>query len=226
MSLVVRDVIARAMRLNGSLASGDMPMADELTDALEAFNTMQRAWFGTIIGPRLTAQSATGSSAQAENGGEYMIPGAAFTLTAPAGPRAGARFGAVDATLDFATHNLTVDPNGRLIEGAAANLVISANGDNRRWWFRGDVGGWVREADYTDPSDAISFPDSLIAYMPYMLAVVLASEFNTELRADVLAGNAEGREAFARAYGRRGRNSLDAPIGVGSFQALQQGQGR
>ncbi|MGI8839954.1 MAG: hypothetical protein ACR2F8_04085 [Caulobacteraceae bacterium] len=210
----VRDIIKRAGRLNGALATGDDPTSDEMNDAILALNTMKRALFGTVIGVRLSPQDATGSSAQAENGGEYQIPAAVFTLTAPANPRSGARFGAVDANLAFAADNCTVARNGRLLEGTAANLVLTANGDNRRWWFRGDTGNWIREADYVSPDDAIEFPEALAAYLPNMLAVAVAAEYGVDLRPDIVAGAAEGRQAFARQYARRGRNQADKPIGV------------
>jgi hypothetical protein len=213
--MILRDAISRAMRLNGALGSGDTPTAEEMADALVAANALKAAWFGTLIGGRLTEQSVAGTLAQAENGGEYAIPGgAAFTLTAPLNPRSGSRFGAVDASGDFATHNLTVAPNGRMIEGGTANLVVSANGDNRRWWYRGDAGNWVREAAWADENAALEFPDALCAYVPYMLAVVMAAEYGTELRQDVLAANGEGRMAMARTYAPRGMNPVERPLGI------------
>ncbi len=225
---VVRDVISRAMRLNGALASGDSPEADELNDAMLAMNTMKRALFGTVIGTRLSPQDLTGlTTAQAENGGEYQIPGGAtFTLTAPGNPRSGARFGVVDANLNFATYNLTIARNGRLVNGAATNLVLSINGQALRFWFRGDTGNWVEEANYVTANDTIEFPEGLIAYMPYMLAVAIVGEFGGELRQDVIAGAIEGRQAFARQYARRGRNMIDPPIGVDGGQQAQQPQQR
>ena len=220
----VRDVIKRASRLHGAIATGDDLSSDEMNDALLALNTMKRALFGTVIGVRLSPQAASGTTAQAENGGEYQIPAGVFTLTAPLNPRSGARFGVVDANLNFATNNCTVARNGRLLEGAAASVVLSVAGDNRRWWFRGDTGNWIKEADYLTADDAIEFPEALSAYMPNMLAVAFAAEFGAELRADIVAGAAEGRQAFARQYARRGRNQADKPIGVdlGMDQQVRQ----
>jgi hypothetical protein len=219
----VRDVIKRAARLNGSIASGDEPSSDELNDAMLSLNIMKRALFGTVIGTRLSPQDASGlTTIQAENGGEYQIPANGFLLVAPKNPRSGSRFGVVDANLGFAANNCTVARNGRLLEGAAANVVLNTAGDNRRWWFRGDVGGWVRESDYVTADDVIEFPEALIAYLPNMLAVAIAAEYGADLRPDIVAGAVEGRQAFARTYARRGRNMVDAPIGVEAAGAAAQ----
>jgi hypothetical protein len=216
MLLNVRGVIDRALRLNGALAANSEPTADQMGDALIAFNTLKASWFGTLIGGRLTEQAGAGAFIQAENGAEYAAPsGIAFTLTAPADARGGARFGLVDAGLSFAAHNATVTANGRLIEGAAASLVLATNGDNRRWWYRGDAGNWVREAPWTDPSDALEFPDAVSAYFPFMLAAVLAPEYAGDASAEVIAGYNEGRAVLARTYAPRGRNQVEGPLGVG-----------
>lgn len=222
MGLTCRDVIKRSGRLHGAWAGDDDPTASEADNALLALNSMQRALFGTIIGPRLSPQSLSGNLAQAENGGQYLIPAASFTLTAPLNPRSGARFAVVDGNLNFATNSLTVIRNGRLLEGAAANLVLNTAGDDRQWFFRGDTGSWTREADFATLDVVPYYPDELIAYLPYMLAVVIAAEYGGEIRPDVAAGNAEGRASFARVYARRGRNAADPPIFT-QVQASAQG---
>jgi hypothetical protein len=215
MSLTVRQVIQRSGRLHGCWAAGDDPTADEAADALVAINSLKRSMFGTLIGPRLGPLTLSGTLGQAENGGEYQLPGgAAFTLTAPLNPRAGARFGVVDANLSWGSFPLTIQRNGQLIAGVASNYVISTAGQNTRFWFRGDTGSWVIEADFATLDSAIEFPDPLIDYMPNMLAVVIAAEYGAEVRPDVAAGAMEGRQAFARTYYRRGRNQIDPPIGL------------
>ena len=214
MSLSVRDVIKRAGRMHGCWASGVEPDADEASDALISYNAMKRALFGTVIGPRLSPRPAPGTACQAENGGEYQIPPVAYTLTAPLNPRPGARFGVVDAGLNFGSTPCTVLGAGQLLNGAAGAQSLSASGQNARFWFRGDTGNWVMEGDADGLDTPIEFPDSLIAYMPNMLALVIAAEFGADLRQDVIAGAQEGRAAFARAYARPGRGPWDAPLGV------------
>jgi hypothetical protein len=215
MSQTVLSVISRSLRLYGTLAAGASPDADDAALGLAAFNAMKRAWMGTLIGPRLSSIALTGTSGQAENGGEYLIPaGAPFTLTAPANPGAGSRFGAVDANLTFNSYALTVGRNGRLLNGVASNAVISSAGAAMRWWYRGDTGNWVLEADSAGLNSAIEFPDAVIAYMPYMLCLVMAAEFSAELTPEVQGAAAEGRAVIARMYGRRGRAQPEGPLGL------------
>ena len=44
----------------------------------------------------------------------------------------------------------------------------------------------------------------------YVLALVMAPEFNTELRQDIIAAGTEGRQALARTYAPRGINPVEA----------------
>jgi hypothetical protein len=212
MSLTVRDVIKRANRLMGALATGDDPTADELNDALISYNSMVRSMFGTVLGPRLSSLTAA-LSITAEPGGLYQVGSAAVTITLPAQPRSGARVGVNDANLGLSSNVCTVNRNGRLLEGAAANLTLNTNGTSRVWFYRGDTGNWVREADALI-DDIPYFPDPLIAYLPDMLAVYVSGEYGSDIRPDTVAKALEGRQAFARTYSRRGRNQADAPVGV------------
>ena len=223
MSLNALGVISRAFRLLGTLAGGDTPAATDAVDALAAFNAMKRAWFGTLIGPRLTSIGLSGASGQAENGGEYAIPPNTFVLGAPSNPRPGDRFGVVDANLSFSGATpCSILRNGRLIMGAASNLVLTTAGQGARFWYRGDAGNWIQEADTPTLTSAIEFPDPLIAYMPYMLAVAMAAEFSADLTSEIEAANLEGRAVLARTYGRRGRAQPEGPIGLGAPAGLQQ----
>lgn len=57
-------------------------------------------------------------------------------------PHDGARMGIVDASNNFATNPLTINGNGRLIEGAASQ-TYNTNGQVRQWLYREDLGNWV-----------------------------------------------------------------------------------
>lgn len=220
MSLTVLEVIERAQRLIGSIAAGDDPTADEAADALVSYNAMQRSLFGTLIGPRVTPATAA-VNLTGETGRIYVVGSATITLTLPLNPRAGARVGVVDGNAGLATFSTTVARNGRLLEGAASNVVLSTAGTTRTWFYRPDTADWVREADQA-LADTPYFHDSLIAYLPYMLAVELGAEYGAEIRPDVVGMMQQGRAAFARIFARRGRNQMDPPLGV-TVQGTKQG---
>jgi hypothetical protein len=57
-------------------------------------------------------------------------------------PHDGARFGIVDVAGNFATNELTIFGNGRLIEGMP-EMTYNTNGEIREWMYRGDLGNWV-----------------------------------------------------------------------------------
>ena len=226
MSLNIGQVIDRALRMHGVIADGDSPTASVGADMLVAANAMKRAWFGALIGPRMSAQAfVAGSNAgQAETGGEYSVPGgSAFTVNAPLNPRAGARFGVVDGGADFGANPCTVQANGRLIAApggtSTTSAMLSTNGQAARWWFRGDNGTWTLEQDWPGLTSAIEFPDPIIAYMPHMLAVQIASEFGADITPEMAQGAMEGRQALARSYARRGLAALDGVIGLATASA-------
>ena len=226
MSLNIGQVIDRALRMHGVIADGETPSASVGADMLVAANAMKRAWFGSLIGPRMSPQAfpAGSNAGQAETGGEYAVPGGGgFTVSAPLNPRAGARFGVVDGAADFAANPCTLQANGRLIAtpgGApATSTVLSTNGQSARWWFRGDNGTWTQEQDWPALTSAVEFPDPIIAYMPHMLAVQIASEFGADITPEMAQGAMEGRQALARSYARRGLAALDGVIGLASAPA-------
>lgn len=57
-------------------------------------------------------------------------------------PHDGARMGIVDVAGNFATNNLTINGNGRLIEGNPT-MTYNTSGETREWMYREDLGNWV-----------------------------------------------------------------------------------
>jgi len=210
--MTVLDIIKAALRINGTLASGSEPSPEDAADSLGAYNRMVRGMFGTVIGPRVSPASAiidlTGIS-----GRVYIVGSQTITITLPFNPRSGARVGVADGNAGLATYNTTIARNGRLLEGAASNITLNANGTDRVWFFRGDTANWERERDL-DLTDEPYFPEELVARLPSMLAFMLMSEFGAEIRPDVAQMATEGRQHFNRVYGRNGRIRADAPFGA------------
>jgi hypothetical protein len=68
---------------------------------------------------------------------------AAFTITLPSSPSAGAVIGIADYANTFATNNLTVDRNGSNIGGSAINAVLSTNGVSVTLVYVDATQGWI-----------------------------------------------------------------------------------
>jgi hypothetical protein len=68
---------------------------------------------------------------------------AAFTITLPSSPSAGAVVGIADYANTFATNNLTVDRNGSNIGGVAANADLSTNGVSITFVYVDATQGWI-----------------------------------------------------------------------------------
>jgi hypothetical protein len=68
---------------------------------------------------------------------------AAFTITLPSSPSAGAVVGIADYANTFATNNLTVDRNGSNIGGVAANGTLSTNGLSVTFVYVDATQGWI-----------------------------------------------------------------------------------
>ena len=68
---------------------------------------------------------------------------AAFTVTLPASPAAGAVVGICDYANTFATNNVTVDRNGSDIGGVADDAVLSTNGVSITFVYVDATQGWI-----------------------------------------------------------------------------------
>ena len=68
---------------------------------------------------------------------------AAFTVTLPSSPAAGAVIGIADYANTFATNNLTINRNGSNIGGSAINAVLSTNGVSVTFVYVDATQGWI-----------------------------------------------------------------------------------
>jgi hypothetical protein len=68
---------------------------------------------------------------------------AAFTVTLPSSPAAGAVVGIADYANTFATNNLTVGRNGSNIGGVATNAILSTNGLSVTFVYVDATQGWI-----------------------------------------------------------------------------------
>jgi hypothetical protein len=90
-----------------------------------------------------TTKVTTGFTAVTGVGYFADTTSAAFTITLPATPAAGAVIGIADYANTFATNNLTVGRNGSNIGGSAINAVLSTNGVSVTFVYVDATQGWI-----------------------------------------------------------------------------------
>ena len=181
----VRDLIVDAYQENGILGAEEEPDADQLDVGLRRLNNLYKSLFSNELGEPLLPvnygvqgidnvfgiiedQSADIVSTFIPVNSRLIFNlGAAATLYLDPNPRDGARFGVIDNGGNLATYNVTIKPNGRRIE-TASTLTLNTNSLNREWFYRGDLGNWVRVIDLalddTSPLPA-EFDDMLITLL-------------------------------------------------------------
>jgi len=86
---------------------------------------------------------STNTSAVSLNG--YLIDASStnITLLLPPDPDVGTQIAAGDYTDSAETNTITIDRNGKNIEGAASDYIISVNGQKVYFVFSGDTKGWI-----------------------------------------------------------------------------------
>jgi hypothetical protein len=90
-----------------------------------------------------TTKRTTGFTAVAGIGYFCDTTSAAFTVTLPTSPSAGAVVGICDYANTFATNNLTVGRNGSNIGGVATNAILSTNGLSVTFVYVDATQGWI-----------------------------------------------------------------------------------
>lgn len=205
--MLVSAIIKQAMRSAGVMDAGAEPTPGQSSAALDALNGLQRSMFGVEVGPRLDAVALT-TSATGVYGAMYQCElGAAATLTLPANPQPGWRVGFTDAKANFATYNLTVNPNTRAISTTAvgtyavANQVHATNSLSKVFFFN-DEKGWTEETDWA-LTDTPYFPVAYHTALADILALVLFPQYDTAPPQHLVANAQRGRDIITERYNPR-----------------------
>jgi len=113
---------------------------------LTQFEGYNGSEWGAIGGGGGTSWQAVKTSNYTASAGEGVFANTtsgAFTLTLPSSPSIGDEVSFKDYASTFDTNNLTIGRNGKPIEGATADLVISVEGAGNTLVFTDDTKGWL-----------------------------------------------------------------------------------
>lgn len=187
---LISSIIGDAYRESNMLPLGKDPTTNQSTEALRLYNALINAIYGGDAGERLT-DWPLGNFDRDPSGCDYILPYTDHRLMHPpinqrliavnliaetiwltTRPQDGSRMGVADPYSRLATVPLTIDGNGRPIEGAAS-VLLNVNGTFREWFYRADLAAWVKLSSL-DVDDDNPFP----AAYDTMFIISLAMRLN------------------------------------------------
>lgn len=180
--MLVSECISRAYREANINVIGDAPSDDQNDEALSILNSFWRTVLGHEFGENLVDWPVPGvgcipeSLVSSNQGLTWYLQLVAnvrailaltvdTTLKFPLNPKPGARISTVD--MNSTSVELTLDGNGRMIEGQTSLIDDVAALSNKSWFYRDDLASWeliaplVVAGNLPLPSD---FDDLFITY--------------------------------------------------------------
>jgi hypothetical protein len=148
-------------------------------------------WERPRINTRLIAASAT-----------------AQTVFLPERPYDGSRIALIDPASRLAAAPITLDGNGRTIEGAAS-LVVSTSATRKIWFYRADMGNWLPITPLVY-ADTFPFPEEFDDYFITQLAMRLNPRYGRSMTQESLAAHARSLALLQARY-RQSENVGVAP---------------
>ena len=157
---------------------------------------------------------------------------AAFTITLPAAPSAGAVVGVCDYAGTFATNNITLDANGLNIEGAADDKLLTTNREGVIITYVDATQGWVATSGVNSGDQALD-PSIFTAELLIVAGggggggggagaggLLSGSETLSVLNSyTVTVGGGGSGGVLSSSPGTQGSNSLISGTGISTFTA-------
>jgi len=213
---LISSIINDAFRECNIIALGKEPTPNQSTEALRLHNSILTAVYGGEAGERLE-DWPLGTFNRDASDDNFEIPYTEdrlrqppinqrlialnltattirFTLT----PQDGARMGIADPFSRLATAPVTLDGNGRPIEGAAT-ILLNVDGTFREWLYRADLSAWVRITDLTE-TDENPFPAAYDTMFIILLAMRLNPRYGRALDDQSIAMLKQNKREFVARY--------------------------
>lgn len=199
----IRQIISDAYREGGLIQIGTLPEADQLDEGLRKLQSIVSEFFGHELGESLLTISYNRNDSNTNQYGKdvdskehvdsYFVPSnvrllvfanSAQTVYLNPNPAPGARVSFVDVNRSFASNNFTVKANGRRIAGAF-ETVLNTNGENSEWFYRDDLGEWVKTANL-DVDGQSPFPPEFDELLITSLAIRLNPRYEQKTAPETL----------------------------------------
>lgn len=212
----LRKTISDAFREAGITAVGETPDADQHAEGLDRLNALIKSLFGNELGDPLTSvnygtagltnafgisedeSSEIASVFLSANTRLILNISSAQTIFLPPNPRDGARIGLIDNAGNLSTYNVTLDGNGRRINGALT-AVLNTNLANKEYFYRADLGQWISVLDLV-ADDQLPFPADFDDFFVTLLAMRLNPRYGAETSQEMGSVLTEMRKKFRARY--------------------------
>lgn len=185
---VVADIIDEAFRESGLITELEHPTPTQSERALSRLQSIVMAAYGYEVGePLVDWLIGDYETRYIANEWQYPIANSRLllrmtderTIYFPLQPMNGARMKVIDVLGNLATFPVTLDGQGRLIEGAS-QLVLNQNSINRTWIYDAEVANWVR-VEGIDIDTQMPFPVEFDDYFITTLAMALSPRYSNDV---------------------------------------------
>jgi hypothetical protein len=211
-------IITDGFRESNIIPLGQTPNANQQAEGLTRLKALIASVYGWDVGAPLrdwpVGISAYNESQAGWNSGDWSYPTANSrlivnittpqTIYLPQNPKEGARIGLVDIGGNLATYNVTVDGNGRTVEGQQS-VVLDTDSAERAWIYRADKGNWERIDALANVDAEMPFPEEFDDYFVTQLAMRLNPRYGRAISQETATRMAEIKNQLVARY-RQPRN--------------------
>jgi hypothetical protein len=192
---VTLEIITSAYRESNLIAIGATPTTAQIAEALSRLNALVSSVYGYEVGEPLGdwpigvegvvdySYDWTSDVWPYPSANVRLIANSteAQTIYLPPTPSDGARVAIIDPNSRLTAAPVTIDGNGRTIENAA-NVVLDANGTNRIWLYRAELGNWSLLSTLTGAEgEDFPFPNEFDDYFITKLAMRLNPRYGRSI---------------------------------------------
>lgn len=201
------DIIRRAYRESNLVPVGVTPSANLLAEGLEGLNGVILSTIGNEVGQGLSELVIGGDFDQSHLMPDYVPDNIRLVYNNTEGtilvgldpyPVEGQRVAMADVSGSISTNTLTINANGRTIEGTT-EIVLDTDYMSRQWMYRADTGNWVRISELI-LADSMPFPTEFDAYFIKMLAIELNPRYSQQLSAETIQSLGRMRSQIRARY--------------------------
>lgn len=217
MTTLVSTIIQRAFRETNLIPVGQSPTSNQQTEALDLLNTLLLSTIGNEAGDSLRDLNVGGTYDQSDHTDPWVPDDVrlVFNITAPMtlkldpAPYEGQRLAFIDIDNNLTTYPVTLDGNGRLIEGTAT-VLLNVSGDSRQWIYKGDTGTWSKVTSLLI-GDSMPFAGEFDQYFVTMLAIRLNPRYSQQTSQETISALKRSRDQLRARFHNYRQVSSDLP---------------